>query len=81
MLSAANLTNRADLQGRYDYGVNVRAGAAPAAFTEQHWSLHMDILAHGLWAGIAVAVAARLWKISCCTAVATVAMAVLPDLA
>ena len=52
-----------------------------AAFTEQHWSLHVDILAHGLWAGIAVAVAARLWKISCGTAVATVAMAVPPDLA
>ena len=41
----------------------------------------MDILAYGLWAGIAVAVAARRWKISRGTAVATVAMAVLPDLA
>ena len=41
----------------------------------------MDILAHGLWAGIAVAVAARRWKISRGKAVAMVAMAVLPDLA
>ena len=41
----------------------------------------MDILAYGLWAGIAVAVAARRWKISRGTAVGPVAMAVLPDFA
>ena len=41
----------------------------------------MDIVAHGLWAGIGVAVAAQRWEISPGTAVATVAMAVLPDLA
>lgn len=41
----------------------------------------MDILAHGLWAGIGVALTARRWEISRRTAVATVAMAVLPDLA
>ena len=41
----------------------------------------MDIVAHGLWVGMGVAVAARRWKINPGTAVATVAMAVLPGLA
>lgn len=41
----------------------------------------MDILAHGLWAGIGVAAAARRWPISRRTAAATVALAMAPDLA
>ena len=40
----------------------------------------MDILAHGLWAGIGVGFASRRWKLSRRTKVLTVAMAVLPDL-
>ena len=41
----------------------------------------MDIVAHGLWAGIGVTLAGRRWPIARRTAVATVAMAVAPDLA
>ena len=41
----------------------------------------MDVLAHGVWAGIGVAVARRRWAISDREATATVALAVLPDLA
>jgi hypothetical protein len=41
----------------------------------------MDIVAHGLWAGIGVALAQRRWPISPRTALTTVAMAALPDLA
>jgi LexA-binding, inner membrane-associated putative hydrolase len=40
----------------------------------------MDILAHGLWAGIGVAVAARHWNIPRRTALATVGLAMAPDL-
>jgi hypothetical protein len=40
----------------------------------------MDILAHSLWAGVGLAVAARHMPISRRTAVATVALAVLPDI-
>ena len=32
---------------------------AAKALTEQPWRLQVDIVAHGLWAGIGVAVAAR----------------------
>jgi LexA-binding, inner membrane-associated putative hydrolase len=41
----------------------------------------MDILAHGLWAGIGVAAAARRWPIPRRTAAATVVLAMAPDLA
>lgn len=41
----------------------------------------MDILAHGLWAGSGVAFAQRRWPVARRVAIATVAMAVLPDLA
>ena len=41
----------------------------------------MDVLAHGLWAGIGVAAAARRWPVSRRAALATVALAVLPDFA
>ena len=41
----------------------------------------MDIVAHGVWAGIGVVVARRRWLISRRTAAATVALAVVPDLA
>jgi hypothetical protein len=41
----------------------------------------MDILAHGLWAGIGVAAAARRWPIPRRTAVAIVVLAMTPDLA
>ena len=41
----------------------------------------MDIVAHGLWAGIGATLAGRRWPIARRTAVATVAMAVAPDLA
>ena len=41
----------------------------------------MDIVAHGLWAGIGVALARRRWPISRRTGAATVALAIVPDLA
>jgi membrane-bound metal-dependent hydrolase YbcI (DUF457 family) len=41
----------------------------------------MDVVAHGLWAGLGVAVAARRWPVSSRTALATVGLATLPDLA
>ena len=41
----------------------------------------MDILAHGLWAGLGVVFAQRRWPIPRRVAIATVVMAVLPDLA
>jgi hypothetical protein len=41
----------------------------------------MDILAHGLWAGVGIAAARRRWPIARRTVAATVALAVLPDLA
>ncbi len=41
----------------------------------------MDIVAHGLWAGIGVTLAGRRWLITRRTAAATVALAVAPDLA
>lgn len=41
----------------------------------------MDLVAHGLWAGLGVAVAARRWPVSRRTALATVGLAMLPDLA
>ena len=40
----------------------------------------MDILAHGLWAGIGVAIARRRCSVTRRLAVATVALAVLPDI-
>jgi LexA-binding, inner membrane-associated putative hydrolase len=41
----------------------------------------MDIVAHGLWAGIGVAAAARRWPVTRRTGAATVALAMAPDLA
>ena len=41
----------------------------------------MDVVAHGLWAGIGVALARHRWPISRRTAAATVALAIVPDLA
>ena len=41
----------------------------------------MDIVAHGLWVGIGLAAAGRRWRITRRTAVATLGMAVVPDLA
>jgi LexA-binding, inner membrane-associated putative hydrolase len=41
----------------------------------------MDIVAHGLWAGVGVAVASRRWPIKRRTAAAIVALAMAPDLA
>jgi hypothetical protein len=41
----------------------------------------MDIVAHGLWAGLGVAFARRRWPMAPRTAAATVALAMLPDLA
>ena len=41
----------------------------------------MDIVAHALWAGIGVTLAGQRWPIARRTAVATVAMAMMPDLA
>jgi hypothetical protein len=41
----------------------------------------VDIVAHGLWAGIGIALARRRWPISNRTAAATVTLAMLPDLA
>jgi hypothetical protein len=41
----------------------------------------MDIVAHGLWAGLGVAFARRRWPIPAGTPAAVVALAVLPDLA
>ncbi len=41
----------------------------------------MDIVAHGLWVGIGLAAAGRRWRISRRTAVATLGLAVVPDLA
>ena len=41
----------------------------------------MDIVAHGLWAGLGVAAVRRRWPVSRRAAVATVALAMLPDLA
>ncbi|MEO6409480.1 MAG: hypothetical protein ABIO45_12105 [Burkholderiaceae bacterium] len=40
----------------------------------------MDILAHGLWAGIGIGFASRRWNLSRRTIALTVTMAVLPDL-
>lgn len=40
----------------------------------------MDILAHGLWAGIGIGLAQRRWALPRRTGVLTVAMALLPDL-
>lgn len=40
----------------------------------------MDILAHGLWAGIGIGFASRRWKLSRRTMALTVSMAVAPDL-
>jgi hypothetical protein len=40
----------------------------------------MDILAHALWASAGVAGAHRRWPMALCTAAATVALALLPDL-
>ena len=41
----------------------------------------MDIVAHGLWAGVGVAAVARRWPVSRRAALATVALAMVPDLA
>jgi hypothetical protein len=41
----------------------------------------MDIVAHGLWVGIGVALARRRWPITRREAAATVALAIVPDLA
>ena len=41
----------------------------------------MDVLAHGLWAGIGVAIGARRWPMPRRTATALVALAMAPDLA
>lgn len=41
----------------------------------------MDVVAHGLWAGVALAVAQRHWRVPRRTALATVGLAVAPDLA
>ncbi len=41
----------------------------------------MDIFAHGLWAGAGIGLAHRRWPMAPRTAAATVAMAVLPDIA
>jgi hypothetical protein len=46
-----------------------------------HAEQAMDILAHGLWAGVGIAAARRRWPIARRTVAATVALAVLPDLA
>jgi len=40
----------------------------------------MDIIAHGLWAGVGAGLLLRRWALSRRTVVLTVAMAVLPDL-
>lgn len=40
----------------------------------------MDILAHGLWAGVGLGLAQRRWHLTRRTMAATVAMAVLPDI-
>jgi hypothetical protein len=40
----------------------------------------MDIVAHGLWAGVGAAVASRRWPIKRRTAAAIVALAMAPDL-
>ncbi|MDH4062700.1 MAG: hypothetical protein OEU94_17970 [Aquincola sp.] len=41
----------------------------------------MDVVAHGLWAGIGIAAVRRHWPVSRRAAIATVALAVVPDLA
>jgi hypothetical protein len=54
--------------------------APRCGLTEQPTRKPMDILAHGLWAGIGIAWARRRWAIAPRTAAATVALAIVPDL-